>query len=101
MLSDPESKIIRAYGIFNESSPRGQFYGIPYPGTYIVDTKGVVVEKYFEDDYSQRYTAMAILTRQFGAAPELPIPQLAPNIFVSPLQPEQTSCIPVSASFSP
>jgi DsbC/DsbD-like thiol-disulfide interchange protein len=49
------------------SSPKGPFYGIPYPGTYIIDTKGIVVEKYFEEDYSQRYTAAAILTKQFGA----------------------------------
>ena len=67
MLSDPESKIIKAYGILNVSSPPGPFYGIPYPGTYIVDTKGVVVSKFFEDDYSQRYTTSAILSEKYGA----------------------------------
>jgi len=67
MLSDPDSKIIRAYDILNETSPKGPFYGIPYPGTYILNPKGVVVEKYFEEDFSQRYTASAILTKQFGA----------------------------------
>jgi DsbC/DsbD-like thiol-disulfide interchange protein len=45
-----------------------RFYGIPYPGTYILDARGVVQEKYFEDDYTQRYTASAILAKQFGAA---------------------------------
>lgn len=67
MLSDPDSKIIRAYGILNETAPKGPFYGIPYPGTYILDPQGVVVEKYFEDDYTQRYTASAILAKQYGA----------------------------------
>jgi DsbC/DsbD-like thiol-disulfide interchange protein len=67
LLSDPESKIIRAYDILNETSPKGPFYGIPYPGTYVLNPKGVVTEKYFEDDFSQRYTATAILTKQFGA----------------------------------
>ncbi len=28
----------------------------------------MVVEKYFEDDYTQRYTASAILAKEFGAA---------------------------------
>jgi len=68
LLSDTDSKIIRAYGILNESAPKGPFYGIPYPGTYILDTHGVVVEKYFEEDYTQRYTASAILAKEFGAA---------------------------------
>jgi DsbC/DsbD-like thiol-disulfide interchange protein len=68
LLSDPDSKIIRAYGILNETAPKGQFYGIPYPGTYILDPKGVVVEKYFEEDYSQRYTASDILAKEFGAS---------------------------------
>ncbi len=68
LLSDPDSKVIRAYGILNESAPKGAFYGIPHPGTYILDTHGVVVEKYFEEDYTQRYTASAILAKEFGAA---------------------------------
>src|SRR5258708_25157537 len=68
LLSDPESKIIRAYGILNEEAPKGPFYGIPHPGTYILNRQGVVVAKYFEDDYTQRYTASDILVNQFGAA---------------------------------
>lgn len=67
MLSDPDSKIIRAYGLLNETIPKGPFYGIPYPGTFILSTQGVVVEKFFEDDYTQRYTASDILVKQFGA----------------------------------
>lgn len=69
LLSDPESKIIKAFGIFNETSPAGtMFYGIPYPGTFVVDPQGKVVSKYFEDDYRERFTASDILDRQFGAA---------------------------------
>lgn len=68
LLSDPDSKIIRAYGILNETVPKGPFFGIPHPGTYILDTKGVVVQKYFEDDYTQRFTASDILAKEFGAA---------------------------------
>jgi hypothetical protein len=69
LLSDPDSKVIRAFGILNETVPAGNaFYGIPYPGTYIVDPAGKVVSKYFEDDYTQRDTASSILVKEFGAA---------------------------------
>ena len=66
LLSDPDSKHIRAWGILNETA-KGIYAGIPYPGTYILDPKGVVVEKYFEDDFAQRFTAADILARRFGA----------------------------------
>lgn len=68
LLSDEGSRIIRAYGILNTSVPEDtMFYGIPYPGTFVLSPKGVVVARYFEDDYKQRYTASDILVRQFGA----------------------------------
>ncbi len=67
LLSDADSRVIRAWGIFNESSkPDSLSYGVPYPGTYILDTAGVVVSRYFEDDFSERVSASDILVRQFG-----------------------------------
>jgi AhpC/TSA family/Disulphide bond corrector protein DsbC len=67
LLSDPESKIIRDFGIFNDQSPPGTMqYGIPYPGTYLVDRAGRVTAKYFEDDFTQRYTSGDILVSRFG-----------------------------------
>ena len=68
LLSDPESRIIRAFGILNESVPEGNpARGIPNPGTYIVDRERVVTAKFFEDDYRERSTAGDILVRHFGA----------------------------------
>jgi hypothetical protein len=67
MLSDPESKVIRAFGILNPTVQPGPFYGVPYPGTYLIDEHGVVKAKYFEDDFRERYTAADILTHEFGA----------------------------------
>jgi hypothetical protein len=68
LLSDPESKIIRAFGILNETvKPGTPQFGIPYPGTFIVDAKGTVVAKYFEEDFRERVSASDILVRQFGA----------------------------------
>ena len=71
LLSDTDSKVIRSYGILNEGVEKGTFtYGIPHPGTYLLDAGGVVVAKYFEEDYRVRDTAESILFRRFGLAGE-------------------------------
>jgi hypothetical protein len=71
LLSDPESKIIREVGILNQDIPRNNpFFGIPHPGTFIVDNKGLIVAKYFEEDYKQRFTAADILVQRYGVMPE-------------------------------
>ena len=68
LLSDPDSKIIRAFGILNETVPANSMaYGIPYPGTYLVDTSGKVVAKFFEDDFKERTPTMEILEGVGGA----------------------------------
>ncbi len=68
LLSDPDSKIIRAFEILNETVKPGTLtYGIPYPGVYVVDVQGKVVSKYFEDDYKDRVSTADILARQFDA----------------------------------
>jgi hypothetical protein len=69
LLSDTQSRIIKAFGILNEEVPAGTaFAGIPYPGTFIVDPQGRVLSKYFEQDYTQRFMTSDILVREFGAA---------------------------------
>lgn len=70
MLSDAGSKTIRALNILNDTVPKDSaFFGIPFPGTFVLDPKGRIVAKYFEDDYRQRYTSADILTNQFAVAP--------------------------------
>ena len=68
LLSDPASKVIRAFDILNpnvdKATPR---YGIPFPGTYVINADGIVTAKYFDDDYRERSSAASILTREFGA----------------------------------
>ena len=61
LLSDPDSKIIKAFGILNDKVPAGPLAGIPHPGTFIVDETGRIKERYFEDDYRERYTVAGIL----------------------------------------
>ncbi len=63
LLADPESKTIRAFGILNDTVPKGPFYGIPYPGTFVIDEKGFVTRKFFEKDYKERYSAGNVLYR--------------------------------------
>jgi hypothetical protein len=61
MISDPGSAIIKRYGLLNETQdPQTRFYGIPHPGTFILDAKGVVVARFFEDAYQERYTTAAM-----------------------------------------
>ena len=68
LLADPESKIIRDFGIFNTNVPEDhEWYGMCFPGTYIVDANGVVQSKYFEEMHRQRYTADSILVKEYGA----------------------------------
>jgi Disulphide bond corrector protein DsbC len=67
MLSDPESIMIRAFDIVNDNFPKDNpWYGIPFPGMYIIDEHGVVTAKYFEGDHRERFTAASILVHQFG-----------------------------------
>ena len=69
LLSDPESSVIRAFGILNTNIPRNHvWHGIPFPGIYIVDAGGKVRSKYFEANYQDRFTCDAILIREFGIA---------------------------------
>jgi peroxiredoxin len=76
LLSDEGSAVIRRFGILNtlidpddpaRHPATGQaFYGIPYPGTYITDAEGVVVEKFFFQEYEKRISAGTILDRALG-----------------------------------
>ncbi len=64
MLSDPGSKIIRRYGLLNTTVPKGSpAYGIPFPGTFILDTHERVVARFFEQEYEDRNTVSSILVR--------------------------------------
>ena len=68
LLSDPDSKIIRTFGILNETVPvNSMAHGIPYPGTYLIDASGKVVAKFFEDDYKERTPTLEILDHVGGA----------------------------------
>ena len=68
LLSDPDSEIIRAFGVLNEDVPEThQFYGIPHPVEFLLRPDRSVAEKFHEANYRDRFTAGRILVRQLGS----------------------------------
>ena len=68
LLSDPNSEIIESYGIRNPNpDPGSRTDGMAFPGTYIVNTDGIVQEKFFQDSHRIRPTAETVLMKTFGA----------------------------------
>ena len=59
LLSDAGSKTIEAYGILNREAPE-RVKGIPYPGTFIVGTDGVIRAKFFLQGYEERIDPASI-----------------------------------------
>jgi hypothetical protein len=69
LLADFDSRVIRAFDILNENFSKDHaWFGVPFPGTFIIDANGVVAAKYFEDDHRDRYTAASILAKSFQTA---------------------------------
>ena len=68
MLSDLDSRVIREFGILNTQIQPGEtkYYGIPYPGTYLVNESGTVVAKFFNRQYQVRETAPSMLRMGFN-----------------------------------
>jgi hypothetical protein len=67
LLTDKGSAVIRRYGILNTNIPRTHmFYGIPFPGEYLVAPDGRVTDKVFLSSYKDRATASEVLLKDFG-----------------------------------
>lgn len=49
LLADPDSATIARFGLLNKD-------GYAYPGTYLIDTSGVVRDALFLDDYKVRHS---------------------------------------------
>jgi hypothetical protein len=64
LLSDRGSVVIRQYGLLNPSyPPDSRAYGVPYPGTFVLDATGRIVSRHFEAAYQERNTVASILAR--------------------------------------
>ena len=60
LLSDPEHKIIDAYGLRDPAYAGEKVYGIPHPAVYIVDKDGKIRWARVESDYRERPTNQQI-----------------------------------------
>jgi peroxiredoxin len=62
LLSDAGSQTIKAYGILNTTVAAGTSnYGIPFPGTFLIDRTGKVTSRFFEEAYQERNTVSTIM----------------------------------------
>lgn len=69
VLADPDSKIIRSFGLINPAYGQGDvMFGAPYAGTLKVDKGGVVQARYFEPLNAIRRTAGSMLVLSGGEA---------------------------------
>lgn len=77
LLSDEGSRTIKALGLYNEHlAEQASFYGraaqphqfgVPYPGLFVLDERGVVEAKEFEQGYRVRPTASGLAETVLGA----------------------------------
>ena len=67
LLGDPESKVLRSFHVLNEQAT-GFTKGMAFPGYYYIDAEGVIREKYFEENYVNRFTPNNVIGKLF---PEL------------------------------
>jgi hypothetical protein len=74
LLSDPDSEVIERFGILNTliDPDDHPWYGIPYPGAYVIDGDGVVIAKFFETSLHFRASADQLLRAALGEQIELP-----------------------------
>ena len=88
LLSDAGSAVIKQYGLLNTTIAEGHpTFGIPFPGTFIVDANGVVTSRHFEAAYQERNTIASVLVK-LGAKLDLvgtrvPAPHLTAVTYVT------------------
>jgi peroxiredoxin len=56
ILSDPDHKIIDAYGLLDPTYEKQKIFGIPHPAVYVIDKTGRVVWVKVESNYRERPT---------------------------------------------
>jgi peroxiredoxin len=95
LLSDPGSLTIKRYGIFNTTIPETnrQTYGVPFPGTLMVNAQRFVTARFFEQAYQERNTVASILARLGEqlevratkvSSPQLELTSFATDVTVAP-----------------
>ena len=91
LLSDPDSKVIRDYGILNTliAEDDHPWFGIPFPGTYVTDSQGDITHKFFENNLVLRVGPEELLRAVDGEALiEFVGNPIAPNADAADTQPK-------------
>jgi hypothetical protein len=71
LLSDTRSDIIRKFGILNTLVPEDHaWYGVPFPGTYIVDENGKVTDTSFYANHGVRDSIPRMLSEHLHISPD-------------------------------
>lgn len=60
ILSDPDHKIVDAYGLRDPAYEGQKVYGIPHPAVYVIDKNGKVAWVKVESNYRERPTNQEI-----------------------------------------
>lgn len=67
LLSDKESQVIRTFGILNTNIPEDHgWFGIPFPGMYMISKDGDVFDKHFAANHAVRESVNDVLQESFG-----------------------------------
>ena len=76
MLSDPDSEVIRSFGILNTLIPPDDhpWYGLPFPGSYVIDADGIIEAKFFEHNFAIRPGPEQLLAAALGKEFEIAVP---------------------------
>jgi hypothetical protein len=70
LLTDPQSDVIKTFGILNTliDADDHPWYGIPYPGTYVVSADGDITHKFFDNNLAVRAGPEQLLNAVLGRA---------------------------------
>lgn len=68
LLSDPQSEVIEEFGILNTLiDPNDHpWFGIPYPGVYVLDKGGAITHKFFDNNLAVRAGPEQLLHAALG-----------------------------------
>lgn len=92
LLSDSGSVLIKRYGILNTTvlESNQQAYGIPFPGTFMLNSQGVVTSRFFEQAYQERSSVGSLLAR-LGNNIDVPATKISsPQIDITSFATDQT-----------
>jgi peroxiredoxin len=75
LLSDPQSKVIDAFGIRNmDVAGNRRMDGIPHPAIYVIGADGAVLDKLYEENYRKRPPTDIVLKAVDAAVQTSPKP---------------------------